>query len=516
MRKFFFMACLLLVMTSPGIAVMAQAELKPAVDFGSLFESVQMEQVLNDSKDFPDSVPKYPPEEVVERYRMMLELFVEKHFELPRIPTETFRSDPEATVEDHIDRLWPVLTRQPDAAHHTSRIPLPHAYIVPGGRFREIYYWDSYFTMLGLQVADRWEMIQNMVDNFAYLIDTIGFIPNGNRTYYGSRSQPPFFSLMVKLLADEAGDAVYPRYLPQMEKEYAFWMDGAGGLDRSKRTHRRVVLMPDGRVLNRYWDDNPSPRPESYRADVMLAAATDRNPRDLYRNIRAAAESGWDFSSRWCADGNTLGSLNTVDIIPVDLNSLIYHLERTLARAYEVAGDAGKQGYYQRCADERAMLINTYCWDAKKGFYADFNFREERSCSVLSLAGMYPLFFEIADRDRAGLTVTRIKRDFLKKGGVVTTLVEGTGQQWDGPNGWAPLQWITITGLRNYGAVKTARRIKERWMALNRSVYKRTGKMMEKYNVVDTALEAGGGEYPGQDGFGWTNGVFLKLASEDN
>jgi len=120
------------------------------------------------------------------------------------------------------------------------------------------------------------------------------------------------------------------------------------------------------------------------------------------------------------------------------------------------------------------------------------------------------MYFKIASPEQAKAVASIIEKNFLQSGGVTTTL-ETTGQQWDAPNGWAPLQWITIQGLENYGMHDLAKETATRWIALNKKVYQRTGKLMEKYNVYDTALDAGGGEYPSQDGFGWTNGVLLKL-----
>ncbi|MBN2283653.1 MAG: alpha,alpha-trehalase TreF [Deltaproteobacteria bacterium] len=492
----------------------AAAEIQPAEEFGSLFDAVEMERVFQDSKAFCDSQPKYPPREIMQSYRLLLEIFVTKHFDVPSDVPGTFKSDPAMPVEEHIGRLWPFLTRQLETKDGSSLISLPHPHIVPAGRFREAYYWDSYFIMLGLQAQRRVDMMENMVDNFAYLIDMIGFIPSGNRSYYKSRSQPPFFSLMVSLLAEERGDAVYEKYLPFLEKEYRFWMDGAEKLGRSNREERRVVLMPDGGILNRYWDDDPSPRPESYYQDVMRARDSDLDPRELYRNIRAAAESGWDCSNRWLAAGSGLDTIHTTHIIPVDLNALLYNLEMTLSKAHGIAGDRKKEQYYRYMAEQRMSAVNTYCWDKEDEFYRDYDFRLEKQTPVLSLAGMFPLFFRMADEDQAEAVADRIEDEFLGAGGLVTTLALGSRQQWDAPYGWAPLQWISVQGLRNYDHKKLAGTIVKRWVELNRKVYKNTGRMMEKYNVIDTTLADGGGEYPDQDGFGWTNGVFLKMVSE--
>ena len=158
-----------------------------------------------------------------------LKEFILSHFDLPLAYGADYRSDRSKTVEQNLETLWNFLTRQPDAKAG-SLIPLPFPYIVPGGRFGEIYYWDSYFTMLGLQASGRIELVHSMVSNFSHLIDTIGYIPNGNRAYYLGRSQPPFYSLMVGLLAGVSGNDTLPEYLNQLEKEYSFWMKGAESL----------------------------------------------------------------------------------------------------------------------------------------------------------------------------------------------------------------------------------------------------------------------------------------------
>jgi alpha,alpha-trehalase len=150
-----------------------------------------------------------------------------------------------------------------------------------------------------------------MVRNFAHLIDRFGHIPNGNRTYYLSRSQPPFFAAMVNLIAAREGDSVYTRYLPQLASEYAFWMEGEATLSRGA-AHRRVVRLHDGTVLNRYWDDRDTPREESYREDVETARAANRSSQEVYRNLRAAAESGWDFTSPPSAPSRSCRSTSTV------------------------------------------------------------------------------------------------------------------------------------------------------------------------------------------------------------
>jgi len=487
---------------------------------GLLFEEVQMKNILGDGKTFPDCVPKRSLEEINREFlhdrnssTFDLKKFIGKNFTLPKAYSTGYKSDVNKSPSQHIDALWEVLTRKPDE-EGGSLIPLPYPYVVPGGRFREIYYWDSYFTMLGLRVSKRVDLIQNMVSNFEYLINKVGYIPNGNRTYFLGRSQPPFFSLMVKLLGEENGGAIQDeiaplvKYLPSLEKEYQFWMTGSDSLTQVA-THR-VVLMKDGSILNRYWDENNSPRPEAFKEDVELSRQSKQAPETLFRNLRAAAESGWDFSSRWFKDGKTFGSIHTTDIVPVDLNCLLFHLEQILAEAHLLSGNALKSNSYLHLANQRKSAIEKYFWNDEKGFFFDFDFVEQKQKEQFTLSGLFPLFFKLASTAQA-LSVERIiQRDFLKAGGVTTTL-EFSGQQWDAPNGWAPLQWITYKGLMNYGLDQSASQLKSSWIDANSKVYQKSGKMTEKYDVWSEKGEASGGEYPNQDGFGWTNGVYLAM-----
>lgn len=485
-------------------------------EMGPLFEAVQMNHTLPDGKTFPDCLPRLPLETIRAEYEKFkntpgfdLSDFILSHFDLPADNSADFKSDTNNSIEEHIHTLWPVLTREPDKAQG-SLIPLPNAYIVPGGRFREVYYWDSYFTMLGLKVSGRWDMIENMVENFAYLLDTVGHIPNGNRTYYVGRSQPPFFALMVQLLRTWKGQNVLLRYLPHLEKEYAFWMHGGASLTKGSTAAHRAVRLLDGVLLNRHWDEHDTPRPESYKEDVETARASEQEDAIVYRHLRAAAESGWDFSSRWFKDGESLATIRTTDLVPVDLNGLLYFLEKTLAEAYGASGNAQKSNDFKQAADNRLAALNRYCWDEARGFYFDFDFILGVRTEHCTLAAVFPLFFGMASTEQAQKVAKMIEDQFLQTGGVATTLVF-SGQQWDAPNGWAPLQWMAFKGLYQYGFTALANEIKSRWLRANQAIYQKTGKMTEKYNVYEQDLEAGGGEYPLQDGFGWTNGVYLAL-----
>ena len=490
----------------------------PSELYGDLFVAVQMQQIFPDQKTFVDAVPNGDPAAIVQQYEQSkglphfdLKQFVLAHFTLPSEPVITPPSG--QTLREHIDWLWPKLTRTTTAADvppNSSLIPLPKPYVVPGGRFREGYYWDTYFTMLGLQESGNEDLVDDMLDDFAYEIDQFGHIPNGNRTYYLSRSQPPFFGLMVQLAAKAEGDGVYRKYLPELKKEYAYWMKGADATPRGQAT-RNVVVLQDGTVLNRYWDARDTPRDESYYEDVTTARqAPNRDPKEVYRDLRAAAESGWDFSSRWLGDGRTLATIRTTSIVPVDLNSLLFSLEATIAKACALSREFRCTADYVQKAERRAYAINRYLWNPK-GYYGDYDWRTGQPSGSVSAAAMYPLAVRAAWPNRAVETIRTVRAQLLEPRGLATTTLQ-TGQQWDAPNGWAPLHWLSIKGAEHYGDRRFAEEVGTRFLADVKQVYASDQKLVEKYVVEGpNAGGGGGGEYPLQDGFGWTNGVTLKL-----
>jgi alpha,alpha-trehalase len=498
-------------------ALYAQSQSVQAPDklWGPLFKDVQLNKVLGDNKTFVDCTPKNEPSVVLKRYNQHkadtsfdLKAFVLQNFNLPVQPEVHVKEG--LSLKAHLEQLWDVLTRKADTKQpYSSLLPLPYPYIVPGGRFREIYYWDSYFTMQGLAVSNRYDLIENMVNNFAWLITNYGHIPNGNRNYYLSRSQPPYFALMVDLLEQHKGAAIYKKYFPVMEKEYSFWMQGGEKL-KSMQAYRRLVKMPDGSILNRHWDDNNAPRQESYAEDVSTSKEYVNKDGKAYVNLRASAESGWDFSARWFEDTLHLNTIETTDIVPVDLNALLYAYEIILSKAAKASGQTAKASSYLQKAQKRKAALLKYCWNRDLNYFFDYDFKQKHTTDKWSIAGVMPLFTKLAEASQAEAVMKQIEEKFLKDGGVVTTLYH-TGQQWDAPNGWAPLEFLAVKGLLNYGYDSLAKTIAERWMALNEKVFATTGKMLEKYNVEDTHLESGGGEYPTQDGFGWSNGVYLAF-----
>jgi alpha,alpha-trehalase len=493
----------------------------PSITYGELYRDVELAAIFPDSKTFPDMIPDAAPTAILDEYRAAkgspafdLAAFVQQHFTGPTPPGPTVNPAPAGRrLLDYVMGLWPILQQEAISVPPYSTLqPLRYPYVVPGGRFREVYYWDSYFTMLGLEDDGEHQIALDLLNDFAFELDQFGKVPNGNRSYYLSRSQPPFFSLMVKLIGSADGNGAEVSYLPQLRREWDFWTEGAVALPPGQ-AGRNSVRLADGTLLNRYWDARDAPRDESYKEDVETAAGSGRPPALVYRNLRAAAESGWDFSSRWLTDGKTLGTVRTLSILPVDLNCLLVHLERTLSEVYRAQGDAAQAAAYQARALTRSEAIQRLMWDPQDGVFSDYLWEAGELTRAVTAATLYPLFLRIATERQARIVAATVERKLLDVGGLATTLVE-SGQQWDAPNGWAPLQWIAVVGLRNYRFERLAHEIAARWVHENIAGYQRYAKLVEKYNVTTPGGdEGGGGEYATQIGFGWTNGVLAALTS---
>lgn len=495
----------------------------PGRVYGELFVAVQTQRVFADSKTFVDCAPRRPPDRILADYRAHrdaagfdLARFVHDNFDVQRPPDSHYVSDPGQSLVDHIDGLWDVLTRDPQAhPAHSSLLPLPQPYVVPGGRFGEVCYWDSYFTMIGLAESGRRDLLKAMVDNFAWLVDRYGHVPNGNRSYYLSRSQPPVFALMVALAARRRLADPLP-YLPRLVREHAFWMQGADGLPPGECA-LQCVRMPDGALLNRYRDVLDAPREEAYAEDLATAAAqAARPPAEVYRELRSAAASGWDFSSRWYDEGEGLSSTRTTTIVPVDLNAFLFALESLVAKLAAVAGDAACADAFARRARDRRAAMQRWLWDETVGAFLDYDLLRDRRRSALTGASAAPLYVGLATPRQARRSADALAARLLLQGGLASTRTE-SGEQWDSPNGWAPLHWLAIGGCRRYGLDAPADEIRRRWLATVGSLYRREAKLVEKYALVhapEGAVGGSGGEYPLQDGFGWTNGVTRRLLHE--
>ncbi len=564
---------------------------------GPLFEAVQSMRLFRDSKTFPDMIPKgfdlndddrvsellaafvkicqqslftrlkgfqIGLEEVsalpagectldrlkqvrgfgkgVIDFRSRMVDFIHDHFQgrIDATANKGVRREPTRSMEAYIDGAWEALRRDnrnlPQEMFTGTLMQLSFPHVVAGGRFDEVYYWDGYFIGVGMVLCGGMDLFHGMIKNNAMLIAEYGFVPNGNRRYYLTRSQPPVFYCMVELLGKMKGQKFLNEkrfvkgdtkvsYVEMVQAEYRFWM-GQTSLGKD-----RTVTLANGAVLNRYWDHysdrdlqpHVQPRPEAYHEDIESYAETAEgtDAATFFRHVRAAAESGWDFSSRWFRPDpvgwhggirRNMATIRTTDIIPIDLNALLYGME---VKLHDWTGDP----QYQAAADQRKKAVLDHCWNEELGWFFDYCNTNGQSgqTDVWSLAGAFPLFTNmldaVTDKEKIDQMEITIRERFLRAGGVVTTLYE-TGQQWDYPNGWAPLHWIVVRGLLNYNRRELALDIAKRFIRCVGRTYLREGRIMEKYNVCDPEEIAGGGEYVIQQGFGWTNGVIKAFMVE--
>ena len=296
-------------------------------------------------------------------------------------------------------------------------------------------------------------------------------------------------------------------------------MSGQQDLAQGKTTHKRLVKMPDASILNRYWDPSATPRPESFKEDLEAAQQLTEDQRaDYYQNIRAACESGWDFSSRWLQNPDDLNSIQTTHIVPVDLNCLLYKLESSLAYYWQHLGNTEKHIEYTSLASQRQQAIQRYMWNEAEGLYFDYHIQCQAQTEIKSLASTLPLFTKLATQQQAEKVCQQLLSGFLVEGGLLTTQ-STSPQQWDSPNGWAPLHWFAVQGLKNYDLHQAVQQIMTHWLTTVENYYTSNNSMMEKYNLLQPEQQASGGEYQVQHGFGWTNGVtqaFYHLLKEND
>ncbi len=465
---------------------------------GEVFDDLTGSGLWQDEKPLADAILRANPQEIRAAYHAAkasgpvdLHGFFDQWFRPVGGETVTYHSRPNQRPLDHLEALWPILTRPADdPGEISSRFPLPRPYVVVGGRFQESYYWDSYFTQLGLLKTGRHALVRDMLENFAHAIRVIGHIPNGFRSYFLTRSQPPFFAQMVvdygRAMGDEAGALAH--FLPEIEAEYRYFLT-------TEHCHQGLA---------RYWDEAAGPRVEMLGSDRRMAAVEAARP-GFYRDLRAACESGWDFSARWLVDPFDLGTIRTTRIWPVDLNCLLLRMEEILARAAPAAEA------YREAGIARRQAIQDRFFDPGRGYFFDLSIDDGQVIPITTAAGMFPLWAGAATDEQARAAADWARRHLLKPGGLLTSDVT-SGQQWDAPNGWAPLNWIAVQGLRRYGLDDLAETLRRRWLATCDAVFASTGKFVEKYNVLDPLAPSGGGEYALQDGFGWSNGVYIDLS----
>jgi alpha,alpha-trehalase len=462
---------------------------------GELFKELHLSGLWPDEKEISDSILLSPAADILRSYRTAkakgavdLKAFYNVHFRSVTAKKGTYTTDPSHDPLHHLAAVWPHLLRPADdPEERSSRIPMPHPYVVVGGRFQEAYYWDSYFTQLGLLKTGQHAMVRNMLDNFAHSIDTYGLIPNGFRSYFLTRSQPPFFAAMVRDYGRAVGDlaAAYARYLPMMRKEYAYFIQGSHTVQG----------------LARYWDDADGPRIEMFGHDLKSQARG--MPDGYFRHLRAACESGWDFSARWLTDAADITTIRTCDLWAIDLNCLLLGYEEILHEA------SGEQSFADAANARRAAISERFFSD-ETGYFHDVQIKDGAKVLLTTAAGMFALYAGAASQAQAERAGAVMEAKLLQSGGMLTTDIS-SGQQWDSPNGWAPLQWIAVQGLRRYGLHDLAERLRKSWLQTCDTVFRANGKFVEKYNVINPLAVSGGGEYELQDGFGWSNGVYLDL-----
>ncbi|XP_049881795.1 trehalase-like isoform X2 [Pectinophora gossypiella] len=537
------------------VAVRAdRSKLPPTCDsmiycHGPLLDTVQMAGLYNDSKTFVDMKMRGPANVTMDNFYAMMnrtgsrptkvdiQLFVSENFEPEGSEFEDWRptdwKDNPAFLQrvkdpllhqwaSDLNRLWLQLGRKmkDEVKYHQEQysiIYVDNPVIVPGGRFREFYYWDSYWIIKGLLLSEMRSTARGMVSNFLDIVERIGFIPNGGRIYYAMRSQPPLLIPMVQLIMEDMFDENFLRqHIHTLDKEFDFWM-----------TNHTIDIEHNGRKykLARYSDMSQGPRPESYKEDIDCAKHFDTTDKkeELYAELKAAAESGWDFSSRWFILNGTnkgnLTNLKTRSIIPVDLNAIMCWNAELLADFHRRLNNVEQAEYYRNVHARFMDAIDQVLWHEDVGVWLDYSLESSRRRDYFYPSNVAPLWTGAYDRAKKDYYVPRVinyldkvKVDIFE-GGIPTTF-EHSGEQWDYPNAWPPLQYIVVTGLAESGvteAMKLASDMATKWVRSNFEVWKKKTAMLEKYDATIFGGIGGGGEYVLQTGFGWTNGVVMAL-----
>ncbi|KYQ89897.1 Trehalase precursor [Tieghemostelium lacteum] len=547
----FFITLIILVTIESVVSVCNH----PIYCNGTLLSTVQLSQVFNDSKTFVDMPMRFSSQVILDRFESLLgnsssvpsqdvimsflqENFYDAGYEvqpvqpvdwLPHPPfVKTIKQQELRIFAQDIHNKWLNLARVFNYSglcdECYSSIPVENPFIIAGSRFREYYYWDSYWVIHGLLVSDMTETARGMLMNLASLISDYGFIPNGGRIYYLDRSQPPLFSQMVKIYFDQTKDITFLEFvLPILDQEYQWWMN-----ERS--------YSINGHTLNLYNVSTNVPRPESYYEDYTMADesfTTDDEKTFFYSSIASAAESGWDFSSRWFKPGSMqLQTIETIDVLPVDLNSILYLNEKTLSDFHFYMGNLTQKEYYSQQADLRAEAIQYVLWNPEINQWLDYNIQSSQWQNTnFYTSNLMPLFAKVQKNSNSNDYLnSTVLEEIIQgvysvlmqyPGGVPTSLINTT-QQWDMPNSWPPLQYFIIEILYHLNGESTkymANDLINRWVTTNYCGWKDTlqssgGMMFEKYDALNVGVPGGGGEYVVQDGFGWTNGVILYLLNK--
>ncbi|XP_074071309.1 trehalase [Macrotis lagotis] len=509
---------------------------------GELLRQVQMAKLYQDDKHFVDMPMTKTPDQVLSDFdellkssggnisRDHLETFVNEHFKDPGqemeiwIP-EDWKASPKflekikdsrlrAWAED-LHNLWKKLGRKIkpevlDKPDQYSLIYAAHPFIVPGGRFIEFYYWDSYWVMQGLLLSEMSNTVKSMLQNFLDMVEVYGHIPNGGRVYYLQRSQPPLLTRMMDRYLAHTNDLNFlGENIAILELEMDFWMN-----------ERAVNISHKGEnyVLNRYYVPYGGPRPESYSKDEELAELLPQDAREsLWSELKAGAESGWDFSSRWFGESNYLLDIKTSHRVPVDLNAILCQAEELLASFYTKLGNLNMAQNYLQAQARRKAAMKALLWNETLGSWFDFNLENGQQNHAFYPSNLSPLWagcFSDPDTVRKNIKYLEDNKILSYKHGIPSSL-QISGQQWDFPNAWAPLQDLVVKGLAvsdSAQAREAAFQLAQNWIQTNFDIYQKNKAMYEKYDIsIESGKPGGGGEYKVQEGFGWTNGVALEF-----
>ncbi|XP_035299513.1 trehalase isoform X2 [Cricetulus griseus] len=501
-----------------GLGLRSQEALPPPCEsqiycHGELLHQIQMAKLYQDDKQFVDMSIATSPDEVLQSFselavaynhsipRGQLQEFVQRHFQPvgqelePWVP-EDWKDSPQFLQKisdaklrawaEQLHQIWKRLGKKmkPEILSYPERFSLiysEHPFIVPGGRFVEFYY-------------------------------CYGHIPNGGRVYYLQRSQPPLLTLMMDLYVTHTKDVSFlQENIGTVASELDFWT-----------VNRTITVNSGGRSynLNRYYVPYGGPRPESYSKDADLANTVPEGDREaLWTELKAGAESGWDFSSRWLVGGpnpDSLSSIRTSKMVPVDLNAFLCQAEGLMSNFYSRLGNDTEATKYRNLRSQRLAAMEALLWDEQKGAWFDYDLEKGKKNLEFYPSNLTPLwtgcFSDPSVIDKA-LKYLEDNQILTYQYGIPTSL-RNTGQQWDLPNAWAPLQDLVIRGLAKSDSPRTrevAFQLAQNWIRTNFKVYSQTSAMYEKYDISNGGHPGGGGEYEVQEGFGWTNGLALVL-----
>ncbi|CAG9530313.1 unnamed protein product [Cercopithifilaria johnstoni] len=515
---------------------------------GELLHAVSLSNIFKDTKTFVDKPMKKEPEEIINAFnkkfssqisisdRDELLSFVNEYFdvegsdiqECPEDTMEDWDDEPEylVAIEDQelrqfaleIHALWKKLCHivKPEVKDNPKRysvLYLPYEFMIAGGRYREFHYWDTYWIIKGLLASGMHETVKHILQNFKYLIEKYGYIPNGGRTYMLQRTQPPFFIPMVyEYHTVTEDDEFLLSVMGPMETEFAFW-----------KKYRTRIISKNGKnyTIFQYISPVNTPRAEAYRSDFFVAEnAPEIKRRQIWNDINSAAESGWDFSSRWLSNSKTMDTIETSNIVPVDLNALMCWNMEILAHLHGEIGDSSRRAEINI---ERAKFVDTFeavFFDEREGSWFDFNLNTGERVDDTYPSIAVPLFTECYSSLNNPMLVdvlgTLQRKGLLQfPGGIPASLIRSSNQQWDYPNGFAPINHMVIEGLRksNHPIMQQkAFELANRWINRNYKVYQTNQKLWQQYDVAkDHIRPAKDDNYGNEEGYGWTNGALLDL-----